>query len=182
MQKPQIVSPEGELTRPAHGLGPIVDGRTRFLVLGTFPALESLDEGFYYRNQIKRFWGQALKAVGEFELLDNDARRKLLLENKIGLWDIFGCVERNNGNQDDRIRKAKYNDIHGLLEKSTSIQYLIFNGRNAYDWLKEDRLDPFQREMLRTRRLQSSSGSNGWFNHGVDWFEFFSHVGFKRVR
>lgn len=177
-KKPVIVNSAEELINPIFGLEPIINKETRILILGTFPAKESIDVNFYYQNQIKRFWGQALSLVDSFEAVTNEERKKLLLKNKIGLWDIFECAEREGSNQDKAIKKAKYNNIEALLENYPSINYLIFNGKNAYQWLNEDKSEIFLRENLKTKRLQSSSGGNGWFNKGNDWKIFFEEIGY----
>ena len=180
--KPEIVSTCEELSNPIFGLKPIVDNNTKILILGTFPAKESIDADFYYQNQIKRFWGQALSYIGSFENISNKARRNLLLDKKIGLWDIFECIEREESNQDKAIKKAKYNNLEEFLNKNLSIRYLIFNGNNAYIWLYEDMPNIFKRSDIEFKRLQSSSGGNGHFNKGKDWEEYFKAINYLSSR
>jgi len=175
-KKPEIVVSCLEIPNPISGLDPIVNSKTVILILGTFPAKESIDAYFYYQNQIKRFWGQALSYIGVFENISNEERKKLLFEKRIGLWDIFKCVERDGSNQDKAITKAKYNDIDNLLNIHPSIKYLIFNGKNSYVWLNEDIPAIFSRKNLEIKRVQSSSGGNGWFNQGKDWEEYFKTI------
>jgi hypoxanthine-DNA glycosylase len=172
--KPEIVQSEKEIDKPVFGLQPVIDEKTKILILGTFPAKESISANFYYQNQIKRFWGQALSYVGSFENISNDDRGKILLKKGIGLWDIFECVEREGGNQDKAITKAKYNNLHKFLNEHPSITYLIFNGSNAFEWLKDDRPEVVNREGLEIKRLQSSSGGNGHFKQGEDWGKLFA--------
>jgi len=175
--KPEIVDSEKEMNNPIYGLEAIVNDKTKILILGTFPTTKSIKEGFYYQNQIKRFWGQALSSVTNLENMSNEQRRKSLLEKEIGLWDIFECVERdNNNNKDSSIKKAKYNDISGLLNKYHAIKYLIFNSANAFNWLNEDIIDFFYKKKLKTKKLQSSSGGNAHFNYGKDWDDYFREI------
>ena len=89
------------------------------------------------------------------------------------MWDIFECIERDGSNQGTAIKKAKYNDLKAFLSKYPSIKYLIFNGSNAYEWLIEDKPEIFEEKNIETKRLQSSSGRNGWFKKGEDWKEYF---------
>jgi len=175
-KKPKIVKSCSELSNQIYGLDPIIDDKTIILILGTFPAKESIDANFYYQNQIKRFWGQALKSVGLFENISNEKRKNLLLKKRIGLWDIFECVERPGSNQDKAIKKAKYNNLNSFLDEYPSLEYLVFNGKNAYEWLKEDYLGVFSRDNLEVKRLQSSSGGNGWFMKGKDWEAYFKTI------
>ena len=120
--------------------------------------------------------GKALSYIAPLENLLNVERRKILLEKGIGLWDIFECVEREKSNQDKAIRKAKYNDIYLFLNQHPSVEYLVFNGGNAFEWLREDKSEVFDRENLETKKLQSSSGGNGHFNQGKDWEEYFKII------
>ena len=120
--------------------------------------------------------GKALSYIAPLENLLNVERRKILLEKGIGLWDIFECVEREKSNQDKAIRKAKYNDIYLFLNQHPSVEYLVFNGGNAFEWLREDKSGVFERENLDTKKLQSSSGGNGHFNQGKDWEEYFKII------
>lgn len=99
-KKPKIVESEEEMNNPVYGLEPIIDDKTKILILGTFPTKKSLDENFYYQNQNKRFWGQALNYIASLEDISNKERKRILLEKGIGLWDIFECVERGKSNQD----------------------------------------------------------------------------------
>jgi len=178
-KKPKIINFGAERDEPVSGLDPIVDSNTKILILGTFPAQASLDARFYYQNQIKRFWEQALKTIGRFNGLDHDWCRKLLLESRIGLWDIFECVERGQSSEDAAIRRAKYNDIVAFLSNHASIEHLVFNGRNAHDWLEDDYPELFRMQRLNARWLQSSSGRNTQFRRGADWDGFFRQVGIR---
>ena len=179
--KPQIINDVDEFSSPEFGLDPIIDQDVKVLICGTFPSKESNIAGFYYQNQLKRFWGQALSAVGDFENTDNKSRNSQLLQKNIGLWDIFECIERDGGNQDTAIVKAKYNAFEKLLVEYPNIQYLVFNSKNAYDWFCEDHTEIVKRGEQHIIRLQSSSGSNGWFNSGEDWALFFNSIGVKNL-
>ena len=99
-----------------------------------------------------------------------------MLRNNVGLWDIFECVQRKGGNQDSAIEKAKYNSLEKFINKYPSINYIIFNGKNAKDWLEDDYPELFNITRIKFIRLQSTSGLNGWFNDGKDWNEFFKSV------
>ncbi len=74
-KKPVIVNDVVDLFQPIYGLEPLVDENVKYLILGTFPARESLEEKFYYQNQSKRFWGQALLKFGSLEYKTNLERR-----------------------------------------------------------------------------------------------------------
>jgi len=175
-KKPLIIKATKELVNPEYGLDPLIDENVKFLILGTFPAKESLDANFYYQNQIKRFWGQALRRIGSLENITNVERKEILLKNHIGLWDIFEAIQREGSNQDSAIKKAKYNSIAKFIEDHPSITHIIFNGKNAKIWIEDDCPEIFSKTKLEIIRFQSTSGANGWFKEGKDWNEFFNTV------
>ena len=174
--KPDIVESEKEMKNPVYGLKPVVNEKTKILILGTFPAKESIDEKYYYQNQINTFWGQALSEVASFINISNDERENLLLENNIGLWDIFECVQRGKSNQDKALQKAKYNNLEQFLKEHSSINYLICNGGSTYEWLNEDKPEIFKIDNVEVKKLQSSSRLNGHFKNGKDWKEYFKTI------
>lgn len=181
MEKPIIVTDRKQLNPLTEGLKPIVNENTKILILGTFPSQSSITAGYYYQNQIKRFWGQALHSIDNMlEHATNEERITTLLNNGVGLWDIFECIERAGiSNQDKGIRKAKYNNFESFLDNYPSIQYLVFNGKtNTFGWFIDDNPDILIRPNLILKPLQSSSGSNPNFKYGKEWNHFFNSIGF----
>ena len=173
-KKPTIVKTLSELNNPEFGLSPLFYSEIRYLILGTFPARESINENFYYQNQNKRFWGQALNSVGNLINSDTNIRKGLLLQKKIGLWDVFEAVEREESNQDSAIKKALMSPINKFSQILPNLEFLLFNGKNTYEWLLDEQPELFSNSNINCIRFQSTSGSNGWFNNGVDWNEFFN--------
>lgn len=49
----------------SHGFEPVFDGRSRVLVLGSFPSVLSRENAFYYGNPQNRFWRVIAACVGE---------------------------------------------------------------------------------------------------------------------
>ena len=49
----------------SHGFEPVFDGRSRALVLGSFPSVLSRENAFYYGNPQNRFWRVIAACVGE---------------------------------------------------------------------------------------------------------------------
>src|SRR3546814_16050357 len=67
---------------------PVVDARTRVLILGSLPGEQSLAAGRYYANPRNQFWALAGGVIGvDLPGIDYDARLRTLLEHGIGLWD-----------------------------------------------------------------------------------------------
>ncbi len=49
----------------SHGFEPVFDGRSRVLVLGSFPSVLSRENAFYYGNPQNRFWRVIAACMGE---------------------------------------------------------------------------------------------------------------------
>ena len=49
----------------SHGFEPVFDGRSRVLVLGSFPSVLSRENAFYYGNPQNRFWRVIAACAGE---------------------------------------------------------------------------------------------------------------------
>ena len=83
MHKPQVVKSVNELLDPQYGLSYVANERTRFLILGTFPAQQSIDTGFYYQNQIKRsfYIDDVLYTVSDHVIMANDLANLVEIKN-----------------------------------------------------------------------------------------------------
>jgi hypoxanthine-DNA glycosylase len=113
------------------GFPPVVDARTRLLILGSLPGEKSLAVQEYYGNRQNRFWhfmtellGADLVAMGYGERLD------CLLRHGVGLWDVVAEASRK-GSLDADLRDPRANDLLGLLEEFPRIDTLAFNGATA---------------------------------------------------
>jgi hypoxanthine-DNA glycosylase len=110
---------------------PVVDGRTRLLVLGSLPGEKSLQLQQYYANPQNRFWMLMSAVIGEPLLtLDYAARLQALLRQGVGLWDVVAQAHRH-GSLDSSIRDRDDNDLSGLLARFPAIHTLAFNGGTA---------------------------------------------------
>ncbi|MFL6708789.1 MAG: DNA-deoxyinosine glycosylase [Massilia sp.] len=110
---------------------PVVDARTRVLVLGSLPGERSLAAQEYYGNRQNRFW-QLMSAVTGVDLvtLAYPARLSALLEQGIGLWDVVAEASRP-GSLDSNIRDHSANDLLALLETLPALTTIAFNGGTA---------------------------------------------------
>lgn len=110
---------------------PVVDERTRLLVLGSLPGEKSLAAQQYYANRQNKFW-HLMSAVLGVELVtrDYDARLRTLLAHGVGLWDVVAEAHRP-GSLDSAIRDRDDNDLPGLLARYPAITALAFNGGTA---------------------------------------------------
>ncbi len=121
----------GRLARS--GLAPILPRSLRALILGSFPSEASLAAGQYYAHPQNWFW-RVLEACGVAPSATAPYRSRVraVKANGIGIWDLYGEVERK-GSGDDQIRNAVPNDIAGLWEERGPFLVLL-NGRRRAEW------------------------------------------------
>ena len=113
------------------GFGPIVDGESRVLILGSFPSEASLGAGHYYAHPRNQFWPILGELLGEpLAGMPFEDRYRRLLVHRIALWDVIGtCVRR--GSLDADIRDGVDNDLDALARLGPRLQTVLFNGRTA---------------------------------------------------
>ncbi|MFZ3287356.1 MAG: DNA-deoxyinosine glycosylase [Telluria sp.] len=110
---------------------PVVDHRTRLLVLGSLPGEQSLKSNEYYGNRQNRFWMLMSEVIGlDLRALDYAARLQALLANGVGLWDVVAQAHRE-GSLDSRIRDRADNDLPALLATLPDLTTIAFNGGTA---------------------------------------------------
>jgi hypoxanthine-DNA glycosylase len=82
---------------------PVVDERTRILVLGSLPSEQSLARQEYYGNKQNRFWMLMSEVIGvDLSVLNYAARLQAVSANGVGLWDVVAEAHRE-GSLDSRI-------------------------------------------------------------------------------
>lgn len=110
---------------------PVVDARTRILILGSLPGEASLAAGEYYAHSQNRFWelvGGALRIA--LRPLPYADRLAALSARHVGLWDVV-AEARRAGSLDSAIRDAAANDLAALVETLPALAAIGFNGRTA---------------------------------------------------
>ncbi|CAN5372712.1 DNA-deoxyinosine glycosylase [soil metagenome] len=110
---------------------PVVDARTRLLVLGSLPGEASLAATQYYAHPQNHFW-RLMSGVVDRDLvaLDYDARLAALLDAHIGLWDVVARARRE-GSTDAAIRDLEANDLAALAARLPQLRAIAFNGGTA---------------------------------------------------
>ncbi|MBC3871559.1 DNA-deoxyinosine glycosylase [Undibacterium oligocarboniphilum] len=122
------------------GFPPVINADTHTLILGSFPGNASLLAGQYYAFRHNQFW-RLLSEVVERDLTALDYPDKLaaLLQQGIGLWDIFRHCQRQ-GSLDTAIRNGELNDFSALHQRYPRLQRVCFNGQTAarlQRWFRE---------------------------------------------
>ncbi len=114
-----------------HPFEPVWDGRSRVLILGSFPSVKSRETGFYYGHPQNRFWRVLAGLYGEPTPVGIQDRRAFALAHDIALWDVLYRCEIV-GSSDGSIRNAVPNDVASLLQR-TRIRRVFCNGRRSYE-------------------------------------------------
>ena len=109
---------------------PIVDARSRVLVLGTLPGEESLRRQQYYAHPRNLFWPIVFALFGATPLADYDERVAFIAAHRIALWDVCEVGERERS-ADTTIRRERPNVIDRLLDEHRLIHAVAFNGTGA---------------------------------------------------
>lgn len=108
---------------------PVVDARTRLLVLGSLPGEQSLAAQQYYANPQNKFWSLLTALTGEdMVAVSYAARLNLLRKHRIGLWDVLGTCERE-GSLDSAIWKPAANDFERIRYLCPQLEVVGFNGQ-----------------------------------------------------
>ena len=114
-----------------HSFEPIIDDRSRLLILGSLPGVRSLMENEYYANRQNNFWKIIFSVLGRPLCTDYLSKVLLLHDHHIALWDVIKSANRS-GSSDSNIKAAIANDIPKLLQDHPGISFIIFNGQFAF--------------------------------------------------
>ena len=145
-----------ERTEPLRGLAPLDVRGARFLVLGSFPSVLSLEKSEYYGHPRNHFWplmatiaasrdkGEprrdgGAKESGGFEdgrpslakaPPDWPSRVSLAARLGVAIWDLVASCERG-GSLDVAIRGAVLNEVDGFVASRPTIGVILLNGGAA---------------------------------------------------
>ena len=108
--------------------GPLADGDTEVLILGSMPGERSLAAGEYYGHPQNRFWKIAAALTGSGSPVSYSDKKAMLRAAHIGLWDVAGRAYRE-GSLDSAIRDAEPNDIPAFIAAHPRLRIIAFNGR-----------------------------------------------------
>ena len=114
-----------------HPFGPLYSGESRVLILGSFPSVKSREQNFFYGHPQNRFWKVISILFCEPEPLTIEDKKRLILNNKLALWDsIAGC--EITGSSDSSIRNANANDISIILDNA-QVRKIFTNGNKSHE-------------------------------------------------
>ena len=135
---------------------PIADELTEILILGSLPGERSLEIQQYYGHAQNRFW----KIISALTLTQRLQKKKLLLENKIAVWDVVKEAKRK-GSLDTNIVGEIPNDLNWFIENHKKLKIIAFNGSKSQKLFDKY----FQRKPhLTYLHLPSTSPANANYN------------------
>ena len=112
---------------------PVIDKKSKVLILGSFPSVKSREINFYYGNKQNKFWKVLEEYFGEKISESTGEKRAFLLAHHIALWDIVASSTIKGSSDNELIKNIdKVNDISNLLKIHPSIQAVICNGKASY--------------------------------------------------
>ena len=113
------------------GLAPVVDANTRFIVLGSFPGVASLQAQQYYGHPRNHFW-PILSALWGVDLMAAPYATRLIEVRRrgLGLWDVYASCRRE-GSLDSAIEQAQLNDLAGLQRLTPKLRAIAHNGAES---------------------------------------------------
>ena len=112
------------------GFPPVERQDATILILGSLPGQRSIAEQQYYAHPQNAFW-RIMEALFGIEG-DYAARCRLLIENRIALWDVLMSSFRPGSmDADISVGEATPNDFAEFFSRHASIELIAFNGRKA---------------------------------------------------
>lgn len=110
---------------------PVVDARTRLLILGSLPGDASLKAAQYYAHPQNGFWRLIGGVIGsDLAALPYPERLEGLKAAHVGLWDVIASAERP-GSLDAAIRTPEAADLRGLIASMPDLRVVAFNGATS---------------------------------------------------
>ena len=123
-------TPKNDYVHVTHEFGPVYDGASQIIILGSMPSVKSREQQFYYGHPQNRFWRVLAGVLGMDEAPATIAdKRSLLLANRIALWDVIASCDII-GSADSTIKNVEQNDMSVILE-AAKIEAVFTNGTKA---------------------------------------------------
>ena len=163
------------------GLPPLVNSRTRLLILGSFPGAASLAAQQYYGHPQNQFW-RILQAIYPSSPIVTGVnsykiRSEWLLDKNVGLWDVYAACERE-GSLDSRIRQPVLNDFAQLRRNCPGLRAIAHNGGESFKHAGLVQLPGLP--SLPSHRLPSTSPAHAAWSFErklAAWRTLFDHYG-----
>jgi hypoxanthine-DNA glycosylase len=113
--------------------GPLFDGKSEILILGSFPSVKSREEAFYYGHPQNRFWplmARILTPEDPRVPATKEERTKIMVEKHIALWDVVESCDII-GSSDASIKNVEVTDLRRIIH-AAPVRKIFINGKTAY--------------------------------------------------
>ena len=115
---------------------PLIQGKPKRLILGTFPSPISRGKGEYYGNLNNQFWRIIFGVFGvDFDNPCYEEKKRVLFRNGLALWDVVESCDIS-GALDKNIKNPVYNTKLPEFIRVNEIPAVLFNGNMAYTFYK----------------------------------------------
>ncbi|QOP45576.1 DNA-deoxyinosine glycosylase [Sulfurimonas paralvinellae] len=119
------------MTLEQHTLKPVIFPDSKILILGSFPSIKSLEEGFYYAHPRNQFW-PILSQIFNEKATTKEKKTALCKKHHLALFDSAKSLQREKGNSSDtNLKNIEVNDFKTLLQKYPNIELILFTGKKA---------------------------------------------------
>jgi hypoxanthine-DNA glycosylase len=113
-------------------LDPVLDSRSRVLILGSMPGRVSLLAGEYYAHPRNLFWHLMEELLRVGRAAPYARRIAQLLARRVGLWDVLKTCTRASSLDADIVASSMVaNDFSRLFAEYPQIRVVCFNGGKA---------------------------------------------------
>ncbi len=110
---------------------PVFTPNARVMIVGSMPSVKSLADAQYYAHPRNAFWPILFDTFGVAPTGDYEAKKALICDNGLALWDVAACCERE-GSLDSNMREIVYNDFGALYARCPQIRTVLCNGGTAH--------------------------------------------------
>lgn len=110
---------------------PVYTPEARVMIVGSMPSVKSLADAQYYAHPRNAFWPILFDVFGAAPTDDYEAKKALIRENGLALWDVARSCERE-GSLDSAMRDIAANDFAALYARCPHIHTVLCNGGTAH--------------------------------------------------
>lgn len=110
---------------------PVYTPEARVMIVGSMPSVKSLADAQYYAHPRNAFWPILFDVFEEVPTDDYEAKKALIRENGLALWDVARSCERE-GSLDSAMRDIAANDFAALYARCPHIHTVLCNGGTAH--------------------------------------------------
>lgn len=115
-----------------HSFAPIVDERSRVLILGSMPGIASLRAQQYYAHPHNLFWPILAKLVDLDAAAPYAERTARLLAAELAVWDVLkSCTRSSSLDSDIDDKTLVVNEVVPLLIAHPRLRTVVCNGGKA---------------------------------------------------